>query len=108
MSLADIFLLLFSCAGLSFILVHSEIMDIIGLRPLWEKSEFLKKLFHCSFCTGNWIGVFYASSLILIKLFISDVLFYICAIPFASAAFCFLWDRIVIFIDNKIIEQEKK
>lgn len=108
MSLADIILLLLSCAGFSFVLVHSEIMDIIGLRQLWEKNDFLKKLFHCPFCVGTWIGVFYASSLITIKFLISDAIFYICAMPFASAAFCFLWDRIVIFLDNKIIEQEKK
>jgi len=108
MSFADIILLLFSCAGLSFILVHSEIMDMIGLRPLWEKIEFFKKLFHCSFCTGTWIGLLYASTLIFIKFFVSDMMFYLGSIPFASAAFCFLWDRIVIFLDNKIIEQEKK
>lgn len=99
MSFGDIFLLLWSCVGLTIILVHSEIMDIIKLRPLWEKSWFLKKLFNCSMCTGTWVGG-YNILTILSYFFISPILFYCLSIPFASSGFCYAIERIIIAIDD--------
>ena len=59
MSLVELILLLFACAGLTFTVVHGEIMNKLKLRQLWEKSAFLKELFHCSLCSGFWLSMIY-------------------------------------------------
>ena len=95
-----LFLLLTAC-GITYTLVWAEILDILKIRPFLYKSEFLKKLLKCSFCTSFYVGI----------------LLTICFIPFGKMwllfplSVCpvvFLWDRIVIFLDEKIIELENK
>ena len=101
MSILDLLILFFTVAGLSFTFVHAEIMDIIKLRPLWEKVTFFKKLFNCAFCSG-----FYFS--IIVECFLDVPLKYFFFLPFAGAAFSLLWERSVILIDDTVSYLGKK
>lgn len=107
MGFGDIFLLLWSCLGLTFIIVHSEIMSILKIRQFWEKSWFLKKLFHCSMCTGFWVGI-YNIIAILIYFLLNKIFYYIFLLPFASSAFCYAIERIIIALDDWNLRETKK
>jgi hypothetical protein len=108
MGIVEFLLLLLSCLGVTLTFVHMEIMDIIKLRPLWEKSSFLKKLFSCSACTGWHVGLWFGVSMFLLLYFEYIVLFYMCCLPFASQAFCYLLERWVILNDYKSVLVEKE
>lgn len=107
MTLASIIVLLLACLGVTITFVHMEIMDILKLRPLWEKSAFLKKLFHCSACTGWHVGLWYGMFCFILSSFGWTFLFYLCTLPFASSAFCFTFERLVILVNNINIKVEK-
>lgn len=98
MSLLEILLLLLGCAGLTFTIVHAEIMSILKIRQFLQKFDFTKKLIKCALCTGTWVGM--ACSLAYIEKK------YIIPFVFASAAFSFLFERTVILLDEKIIKME--
>lgn len=100
MTFIELIIYLLACCGITFTIVHAEIMSILGIRQFLHKSEFFKKLTSCSFCTSFYVGI------ALLLLFEPSKLFFI--LPFAASAFTFLWDRIVILLDDKIIELEKK
>lgn len=87
--------------SVTYILVWAEILDILKIRPFLYKSEFLKKLLKCSFCTSFYVGIFL--TLFFIPFGKMWLLF-----PFSTSAVVFTWDRIVIFLDEKIIELENK
>lgn len=99
MTLVEFLCLFLAMSGITFTIVHSKIMDIIGLRQWWSKFPFFRDLFHCSFCTSFHIGYTYGIFCFLVKL-VSVNLFYALTIPFAACAFVFLWDRIVITLDK--------
>lgn len=100
MTLIELIIYLFACCGITFTIVHAEILSILVIRQFLHKSEFFKKLTSCSFCTGFYVGI---GLLIFMPLsYMSWIL------PFAASAFTFLWDRIVILLDEKIIELENK
>ena len=94
----DIFILLLACAGLTVNIVHAEIFDMLYLRPLWNKWSFTKKLFGCSLCTGFHVG--WSIGLVYIPIW------WVIPFAFASSGFCFLFERLVIMIDNVILKQE--
>lgn len=101
MTLNELALFLIGCSGITFIIVHATIMDILKIRPLLHKWSFFKKLTTCSLCTGAWAGMF-----------LSPIEFgltkeYLLSIGAASAA-SFLFERATILLDCKIIEYEKK
>jgi hypothetical protein len=107
MTIVSLILLFLACLGVTITFVHMEIMDIIKLRPLWEKSAFLKKLFHCSACTGWHVGLWYGLLCYFIMVIGLTHIFYIMTLPFASSAFCFLFERIMILADNVNVKLEK-
>lgn len=100
MSLVDLTILLLACFGITFTLMYAEILDIIPIRPLLLKVNFFKKLLHCAFCTGFWVSLF-------IGIIFADGMR---IIPFAlaGASVSYILDRITLFIDNLIAQQEKK
>ena len=96
------FLFLIACAGITFTIVHAEIMDILHIRPFLNKSPFIAKLIQCSLCTGTWVGAF-------VGLFAVS-LAHLIPFAFASAAISFLFERTTILIDELVLklENEKK
>ena len=107
MDLIDFVLLVLSCAGVTWTFVQSTIMDKIGLRPLWEKSSFLKSLFDCSFCTGFHIGIYWGVFCFCLNQ-ISSPMFYVMTIPFAAACASFIFERFMVFMIEVIEWIEKK
>jgi len=101
MNITEFLTYLTGCCGITFIIVHSEIMSMLGIRQLLHKSLFFKKLTSCSLCTGAWVGV----ALSPIPLEISKT--YILTVGAASAA-SFLFERLTILMDEKIIKYEKE
>lgn len=106
MTFVQLIILLLACSGMTFTFVHASIMDKIGLRQLWQKSKFLTELFHCSLCSGFWIGVFYGLFGTFLT-FTAPILFYIVTIPFAASAFSFLFERFTFLLDDLIIYLKK-
>jgi hypothetical protein len=98
MNLADLILFLFASAGLTFIIVHATIMDKLGLRQFLNTFSFTRDLIKCSLCTGFW------ASLIISVLFFRN---FNPSLPFAGSAFSFLFERLTILLDEKIIQIEK-
>lgn len=98
MNLSDLILFLFSSAGLTFIIVHSTIMDKLGIRQFLKEYSFSRDLIKCSLCTGFW------ASLLISVLFFRN---FNPALPFAGSAFSFLFERLTILLDEKIIQIEK-
>ena len=94
-------ILLFACFGITFTLVHAEILDILKIRPFLYKSQFLKKLLKCSFCTSFYVSIF------LTIVFVPFGKLWL-LLPFAFPPIVFLWERIVILLDEKIIDLENK
>jgi hypothetical protein len=98
-SMVELIILLLACCGLTFTIVHAEIMDILKIRPFLQRFNFTKKLIKCSFCTGFYvgilIGIFYIPMSILV--------------PFAlaSSAISFLFERFVYLLDEIIIKISK-
>jgi len=101
MNSIDLFLFLFACAGITFTIVHAEILDIWKIRPFIHKIDFFKKLTSCSLCTGFWTGLFVSI------IFYPETENYI-LLAFASSAFSFLFERSTILMDEKIIQLESK
>jgi len=100
MSFWELFLLLSCCCGMTFTIVHSEIMNILKIRQFLHKWEFFKKLTSCSLCTGFWVGV--GVGLLYVPFY------YVGPFAFSSSAFCFLYDRTTILLDEKIIKSENE
>ena len=98
MNLADLTLFLFSSAGLTFIIVHATIMDKLGIREILKSNSFTRDLIKCSLCTGFWTSLF-------ISIFFFNTFHF--ALPFAGSAFSFLFERLTILLDEKIIQIEK-
>ena len=98
----DTFLFLIACAGMTFTIVHAEIMDILHIRPLLDKWSFTRKLTHCSLCTGTWVGALLGPFAVELRFVIPFL--------FASAAVSFLFERLMILIDESVLklENEKK
>lgn len=57
--MVTLLLFLLATIGLSNIIVHGKIMDVIGLRPWLKKtvSDDWYQLFECYECTGFWAGL---------------------------------------------------
>ena len=108
MGIVELIMLLLACLGVTLTFVHMKIMDIIGLRPLWEKIEFFKTLFHCSACTGWQVGLWFGVPLILLWFFGFHILFYCMTLPFTSLSFCYLFERLCILIDFNTVVVEKR
>lgn len=98
MNLADLILFLFASAGLTFTIVHATIMDKLGFRQFLNTFSFTRDLIKCSLCTGFW------ASLIISVLFFRN---FNPSLPFAGSAFSFLFERLTILLDEKIIQIEK-
>ena len=98
MNLSDLILFLFASAGLTFTIVHATIMDKLGLRQFLNTFSFTRDLIKCSLCTGFW------ASLIISVLFFRN---FNPSLPFAGSAFSFLFERLTILLDEKIIQIEK-
>ena len=98
MNLSDLILFLFSSAGLTFTVVHATIMDKLGVRQFLNQYSFTRDLIKCSLCTGFW------ASLLISILFFRN---FNPALPFAGSAFSFLFERLTILLDEKIIQIEK-
>jgi hypothetical protein len=96
MSMSILFLFLFCAFGLTCIIVHGQILDILKIRALYNKIEFFKKLFSCSLCTGWWVGL-------LLGIIYFDIK-YIIPFSFASSGFCFFLERFTILLDDVIIK----
>jgi len=96
----ELIIYLLACCGITFTVVHAEIFSIMGIRQFLHKSEFFKKLTSCAFCTGFYVGMG--------LLMFMPLSYMSCILPFAASAFTFLWDRVVILLDEKIIELENK
>lgn len=107
MTFIDILLVLLCMAGITFIFVHSTIMDKIGLRKLWEKWDFTKELFHCSMCCPFWFSI-YGMAAIYVKFTYAPIFFYMMVLPFASSAFCYFFERMAILFDEMVVERENK
>jgi len=101
MTLSETIIYLMGCSGLTFIVVHSTIMDMLKIRPFLHKILFFKKLTSCSLCTGTWAGIIFSPVE-------KSLLFeYILSVG-AAAAISFLFERTTILLDYKIIQYEKK
>lgn len=99
MTIFDFALLFLSSFGLVWTIVYAEILDILGIRQIIEKSEFFKSLTHCSFCTGFWVGVLYTAPLFL-SYFISPTLFHVVSLPFCTASICYILDKITCLFED--------
>lgn len=91
--MSELLLFLLMVSGITFTVVHAEIMDILKIRPFLHKSEFVKKLTHCSLCTGFWVGLILSFSL---------------KYAFAASIFSYLVERLGILLDELILEKTKK
>ena len=98
-SMVEFIILLLACCGLTFTIVHAEIMDILKIRPFLQRFNFTKKLIKCSLCSGLYvgilIGVFYIPMSILIPF------------AFCSSGVSFLYERFVYLLDELIIKISK-
>ena len=56
MSIVDLVVFIFGCAGLTTILVSSDIFEPIR-SFVSERSTFLGKMVNCSMCLGFWVGL---------------------------------------------------
>ena len=99
MNVIDLILMLLACFGMTLILVHGKIFDC-PRNFLSEKFGFFGKLIHCSMCTGWWVGLFYAFIWVLFATF--PWVFYLVTIPFASSGISFIFERLAIFLDDRI------
>ena len=97
----DYFLLISAICGLTTILIHGKIMTMWGIRPLLNKINFIKELTNCSMCIGTWIGAFYGIGCHYIMEHHHSY-FIFATLPFASSAWCFLYERIVVLLDDII------
>lgn len=100
MNLAELFLLLASCCGITFTIVHAEIMNILGIRQFLNQFSFFKKLIKCSLCTGFWVGLLVGLCYVNLQM--------VLPFCFASSACCFLYDRTTILLDEKILKLENE
>lgn len=83
---------LIACFGLTQILMYGSILNEV--RASITRIAFFKKLLECSLCVGFHVGWF-------IGLFRYDIISQYCDImifAFASAGFCFFFDRLLEFI----------
>lgn len=94
MSLSDLFLFFFACYGITFILMYSEIMEILKIRSFLIRCDFFKKLLSCSFCTSFYVAVTITSVYNLPWIFV-----------FSASAFVFMLDH---FIDYLISNSKHK
>lgn len=92
-----VFLLVSSC-GITFTIVHAEIMDILKIRQFIQKSPFFKKVIKCSLCTGVYVGLF------LGLVYIPWI--YMIPFIFAASASSFIFERTVYLIDEHVIKIE--
>jgi len=56
MNIVDLVVFIFGCAGLTTILVSSDIVEPVR-DFISEKSTFLGKMINCSMCLGFWVGL---------------------------------------------------
>lgn len=106
MGFIDFLLLMGSCAWMTWLFVQATIMDDIGLRPLWEKIDFLRRLFNCSMCTGSHVGIYWGLFLYYLNT-LGSFWFYVLTIPFASACVGFVYERLL-FLMIEVIEGIEK
>jgi len=95
----DLYFLLLVAAGLTTIIIHAEILDILKIRPFLHRWEFTKKLTKCSMCTGWWVGVLIS----ILVLPISHLAFF----PFAASIVSLILERLFVLIDDTIIKINK-
>lgn len=95
MDIVKFIIILLAVSGVVWTFVQATIMDKIGLRPLWERSQFLKELGGCGFCTGTHVGWTYG--LVCVWLALNDwFLFYVITMPFVGATTGFLYERLML------------
>jgi len=102
MSLVEFLQLILACWGVMFVVSHSEIFSMLGIRQQIEKIEFFKKLIHCSFCIGTWIGASYGIGCYLLLYWDFKLYFNIATIPLAIATTTYAIERIVFAFDEYI------
>lgn len=105
MNFVDFLLLMFGCAGITWTIVQSTIVDKIGIRQLWLKSKFLTELFNCAFCTGFHVGIYYGIFMFWLNSIHSNWFYYL-TIPFASACCSFFFERLHVLLIEKIEQLE--
>lgn len=81
--------LLITCFGLTRVLMHGSILN--KPRNIITRIQFFKELLACSLCTGSWVGGIIG--LCNYSLFTQGIL--IVQLVFASAGFCFFFDRLL-------------
>jgi hypothetical protein len=96
----ETFVWLLACAGLTFIIVHATIMDKLKIRPFLQKFNFTRELIKCALCTGVYVSALFS----LIYQPIEAAPLFI----FGGAAFSFLYERVVILLDELILKISKK
>lgn len=96
----ETFVWLLACAGLTFIIVHATIMDKLKIRPFLQKFSFTRDLIKCALCTGVYVSALFS----LIYQPIEAAPLFI----FGGAAFSFLYERILILVDENVIKLEKE
>lgn len=99
-TLVELITLLLACCGMTFTIVHAEIMDILKIRPFLQRFNFTKKLIKCSLCSGTYIGLLLGSIYLPWN--------YVIAFAFAGAGIAFIYERSVYLIDEHIIKIEKE
>ena len=99
-SLVELIVLLLSCCGITFTIVHAEIMDILKIRPFLQKFNFTKKLIKCSLCSGTYVGLLIGSIYLPWN--------WVIPFAFTGAAISFFYERSVYLIDEHIIKIEKE
>ncbi len=90
-------LFILSTIGLTNIIVHGKILDVIGLRSFLKKrlnSNFFE-LFECYECSGFWCGMIMGITLI------SDNPYYVISCGFAGSLLSQFYSEIVYLIRSK-------
>lgn len=96
----EIFLLLLASFGLTFTIVHAEIMDILKIRPFLNRFEFTRKLIKCSLCSGFYVSLFFAFWYLPLANWL--------VFAFAGSGFSFIMERLAILIDELVIKLENE
>jgi len=105
----NFFIFLLACIGMTNILVHGKILDVIkvfgkSLRSWLTTPKFLAEMLNCYECAGFWVGIFLG--LIYFKTFDWNVLIY----GFATSLVSQFYSEIIYLIRSKtdfVLNEEK-
>lgn len=96
----NFFIFLLACVGMTNVLVHGKILDVIkifgkSLRGWLTTPKFLAEMLGCYECAGFWVGIILGS--IYSNSFSWDILFY----GFASSLVSQFYSEIIYLIRSK-------